>query len=134
VRLIKLAAAEIKKPMRMHSNNKYNNQKSESYIITLRIFDAFYNEAVRNNSIPIIIIFPTHREMLHFKNNNTKIYSPLLQHFDSKGYRYIDLMDALSKYEEDKAWNDKCGHYSPFENRAAAEYMIDYLRKNSFIK
>jgi hypothetical protein len=134
VRLIKLAAAEIKKRIRMSSNNKYNNQKSESYIITLRIFGAFYNEAIRNNSIPIIIIFPTRSEMLRYKNYKTKTYTPLLKYFDSKGYRYIDLMDALSNCEEDTAWNDKCGHYSPFENREAAEYMLDYLRKNKFIK
>ena len=136
VRLIKLAAAEIKKFIVTYTNsgNGYNNQKSESYIITLRIFDAFYNEAIKNNSIPIILIFPSHDDIFRYKNYNTKIYSPLLTYFDSTGYKYIDLTDVLSENEEDKAWNDKCGHYSPYENRVAAEYILDYLRKNSMIK
>lgn len=134
IRLIKLAAAEIKKRIEAYTNNDYNDQKSESYMITVRIFDEFYNEAIKNDSIPIILIFPSHDEVLRYKNYNTKSYSPLLTYFDSKGYKYIDIMDALSKTEEDKAWSGKCGHYSPYENRVVAEYILDYLRKNSMIE
>jgi hypothetical protein len=133
-RLIKLATAEIKKRIKSNTNNDYNDQNSESYTITVKIFDAFHNEAIKNNSIPIIIIFPSHGEVLRYKKYNTKIYLPLLRYFDSKGYKYIDLMDALSDIEEDKEWNDKCGHYSPYENRVVAEYILDYLSENSINK
>lgn len=132
VRLIKLAAAEIRRGI--ERNDNHFDRKSESYFITIRIFDAVYNDAIKNNSIPVILIFPRHEDIAQYKNFHTKKYSPLLAYFESKGYRYVDLMDALSDFEGDKEWNDRCGHYSPYENRLVAEHLLDYLRKNNLIE
>ena len=106
-------------------NGQYN-EKSEAFGVTKKIFDEFYNAAIQNGSVPIILILPSFGDVLRNHMENEKRYSPLLSYFGSAGYRYIDLMDAF----ENAAVKDLfAGHYTPLANKLVAKYILSYLKK-----
>ena len=105
------------------ANNKYN-ENSEAFLVTKKIFDAFYNTSIENGSIPIILVFPDKPDVSLYHRTKEKVYSPLLSYFDSKEYQYIDLMDALKNTDIEALFK---GHYSPLATKLVAEYILDYL-------
>ena len=104
-------------------NNKYN-ENSDALNVTKKIFDEFYKSATNNNSLPIIIIFPEKGDVIRYKDKKDKQYSNLLSYFESKGYRYIDLIDAFNDMNTEDLFK---GHYSPLANKLVAQYILDYL-------
>lgn len=104
--------------------NGLYNESSEAFIVTKRIFDLFYSEVINNNSMPVILIFPNKDDVLHYRREGAKKYSPLLSYFDFMGFRYIDLMDAFENSNVDDLF---VGHYSPLGNRLVAKYIHNYL-------
>ena len=108
-------------------NGKYN-ENSDALIVTKKIFDEFYNESINNNSTPIIVIFPEICDIIRYNEKKEKQYSIILEYFDSKGYKYIDLMDAFNNTKVEELFK---GHYSPFANKLVAEYILDYLNNIS---
>lgn len=110
-------------------NGQYN-ENSEAFRVTKKIFDEFYNECVKNKSIPIILLFPNINDIILYQTNKASAYtySPLLSYFDSAGYRYIDLIHAFNNTNA----KDICGvtgHYSPLANKIVAKYILNYLNK-----
>jgi hypothetical protein len=63
--------------------------------------------------------------------NRPKEYAPLLAYFESKGYRYIDLMDAfepeLHQGNLDELFTGP--HYSPRGNKLVAAHILNYIQK-----
>ncbi len=116
----------------------YFDTSSEAYRITVQIFDRFYQEALKNDSIPIILIFPTVGDMLTYKKDKIKVYAPLLSYFDSRNYRYIDLMDAFEEVDVNKINDDRCTalskHYSPLANKIVGEYIYQYIIASGIMK
>jgi len=111
--------------------NDYYNEISEPFKVTIKIFDVFYVTAINNNSFPVILIMPPIEDIKRYQKHRTKRYQPLLSYFDSKGYQYIDLLDAFDKAGKDYDANDLfIRHYSPFANKLIARYIQDYLSKN----
>ena len=108
-------------------DGKYN-ENSDAMIVTKKLFDEFYKESLNNNSTPIIVIFPEIGDVIRYKEKNDKQYSTILSYFDSKGYKYIDLMDAFNNTEVEELFK---GHYSPLANKLVAEYILDYLNNMS---
>jgi len=108
--------------------NGYYDENSEAFIITKRIFDQFHSEVINNNSIPIIVIFPDEGDVVRYRREKTKRYSPVLSYFDSMGYRYIDIMDAFDNSDIEDLF---VGHYSPAGNRLVAKYIHNYLNTMS---
>jgi hypothetical protein len=110
------------------------NEKSEAFKVTKKIFDAFYQASLKNKSTPIILIFPHKKDFLIFGAKKLKQYAPLLEYFDSEGYKYIDLMDAFKnpRYErltlQDLFVHE---HYSPIANSLVANYILRYLNNMS---
>jgi hypothetical protein len=115
-------------------NENYYNEKSEAFGICKILFDEFYSLAQKNNSLPIIIIFATRSDLERYHKDKTKIYSPLLKYFMSKGYRYIDLADAFEQYSKSSRLDDlfTVFHYLPAGNSIVAKILLDYLNKNNF--
>jgi len=113
--------------------NGYYNETSEAFIITKKLFDNFYENVIDNGSIPIILIFPYDKDITRFHNDRTKQYTPLLEHFDSKAYRYIDLMDAFVDVGEKYTVKDLfafAGHFSPLANKLIARHIQSYLNRS----
>jgi len=106
------------------------NETSEAFIVTTRVFDLFYRSC-QEHAIPIILLFPHMGTMQQALRNGPKEYAPLLAYFESKGYRYIDLMDAF----EPELHQGNIGelfagpHYSPRANRLVAAHVLNYIQK-----
>jgi hypothetical protein len=107
-------------------NGRYN-ENSEAFMITKKIFDEFHHEVLSNKSIPILLIFPSKRDVLRYHRQKEKRYAPLLSYFDSRGYKYIDLIDIFEKFDIE-AFSGM--HYSPIANKLLAKHVHDYLEKN----
>ena len=114
--------------------NGYLNSKAEAFLITRKLFDEFYAEAQRNNSLPIIVLFPCQYDIHRYFNNKTKIYAPLINYFVSQHYRFIDLLDAFEKYAHSVPLKDLFmqDHYSPLGNSIVAQFILDYLKEHTF--
>lgn len=109
------------------------SEKSEAFEICKRLFDDFHNLAQKNESLPIIIIFATRADLERYRKDKTKIYSPLLTYFMSKGYRHIDLIDAFEKNGKLSELDDifTIFHYSPTGSSIVAKILLDYLKENN---
>jgi len=116
--------------------NEYLNSKAEAFVITIKLFDEFYTEAQRNNSFPIIVLFPCREDIKRYFKYKTKVYTPLIDYFVSQHYRFIDLLDAFEKYAQTVPLKDLFvqDHYSPLGNSIVAKGLFDYLSENSLIK
>lgn len=126
VRLVNVAMQNVIKKSHKKGvivNGRYN-ENSEAFLVTKKIFDEFYNETIKNNSMPIILIFPYKNDVIRFHKQKEKLYSNLLSYFDSTGYRYLDLMDAFEGADVEDLF---AGHYSPLGNRLVAEFILDHL-------
>jgi len=107
------------------------NTKSEAYRITTKILDAFYQKALDNGALPVILVFPDRNDQARSRQGEIRRYTTLLEHFRSKGYRYIDTLNALEPYNSrysvaqlTVAW----GHYSPIGNTIIANYILAQLK------
>ena len=114
--------------------NGYLNPKAEAFVISRKLFDEFYAEAQRNNSLPIIVLFPCREDIYRYFKNKTKIYAPLIDYYVSQHYRFIDLLDAFEKYAQSVPLKDLFmqDHYSPLGNSIVAQFMLDYLKEHTF--
>lgn len=104
------------------------NERSEAFAVTTKVFDLFYR-ACQEHAIPVIVVFPHRGNMDQAHRYNIREYAPLLDYFESKGYRYIDLMDAFAvELRRGNIADLFAGlHYSARGNRLAASYIFKYL-------
>jgi hypothetical protein len=109
------------------TNGRYN-ERSEAFRVTTRIFDEFYKAVMDNQSIPIVLVFPNQSDLIRARKNSQKMYSTLLEYFDSVGYRYIDLIEVFNVADIKDLFS---GHYTPLANSLVAEYLFDYISNMS---
>jgi len=131
VRLVKIlwAAVERKVNNPIFHDGMYNPQ-SEAYLVTRKIFDEFHKKVLENGALPIIVIFPDLNDHERSRAGKSLRYSVLLKYFQEKGYRYINLMDALKPYESKYSLNEltrQWGHYSPLGSQIIANYLSQQL-------
>jgi hypothetical protein len=118
----------------IYKNGSYN-QNSEAFKICTKLFDEFYYLVQKNKSLPIIILFPSQSDIEQYHKNRIKSYSSLIHYFDSRGYRYIDLLDVFERYGVSSHSDDLFGkfdHHSPLGNLNVAKAILDYLKENNF--
>jgi len=105
------------------------NVRSEAYAVTAGIFDAFYRRVLEDNALPVIVVFPMSTDLNRSQKGKIRRYAPLLEHFRSKGYRFIDVQDALQAARvSGGGLFAKGGHYSPLGNQILAEYIVAQLK------
>jgi len=130
VRLYKILSEHVAKrfsdsePVRMGIYNR----NSEAFTVTTRVFDLFYRSCPAPVQ-PIILVFPHNGNMRQFMDSGIREYAPLLEFFDSRGYCYIDLMDAfqavLREGNPDGLFTGQ--HYSAEANMLVARYIARAL-------
>ena len=54
-------------------NGRYN-EKSEAFRVTKKIFDEFYNAAIENGSVPIILLLPDKGDVIRYYIGRKKRY------------------------------------------------------------
>lgn len=133
IKLYKVIRYDTFKKPDFFTNGLYNKE-SEAFRVTTRIFDDFNSHIVKNGSIPIILVFPNYLNIKHHTQGNPSVYQPLLEYFDKKGYKYIDLMDAFKTPVRNQ--DITCfvrSHYTPLGNSITAEYIMEYLKTNKLL-
>lgn len=107
------------------------NRRSEPFAVTAGIFDEFYQAALDQGSVPIIVFFPDKPDIRALREGRGKVYGPLLQDVERKGYRYLDLLDGFARYGKDADLNELTHvHYTRLGCRITAQWILDYLRSH----
>lgn len=124
VRLVKLAAAQWSPKNR---DGCYGDD--EAFSVTTRLFTLFYETALRDGAQPVILIFPTHEEVVGWRGGRRKNYAPLLSFLGGKGYRVVDAMEVLDGAGRNLSIEELIpGHLSPLANTLVAEHLRQRLQ------
>ena len=108
------------------------NKDSKAFKLTIRLFDEFFDSAVYNNSLSMIILFPTRGDIIQYRKKRTTSYEFIRNYFEAKGYPYIDIVNAFDKYGKELTLNDLFmpkNHYSPLADELVAKYILRYLEE-----
>ena len=112
------------------------NEESEAYEVTATIFDVFHKKVLENAAMPVILVFPDPIDQARSRAGQRHRYAPLLEHFDSQGYRYIDALEALAPYESRYTsadfTADEYGHLSAIAHELVAELIYEQLEAWQF--
>jgi hypothetical protein len=106
--------------------------KSEAFQVTANIMDAFYRKALENGALPVILVFPNNDDQERRRQSKPRRYQPLLDYFRNKGYRFLDMQEALAPYSADDIryhlFTEFGRHYTPAGNTVMANYIVSSLR------
>lgn len=132
IRLGKMAFAQIRaaRQIPIFTTDGRYEPRSEAYEVTLRIFDEFYKKVIEDGALPIIVVFPDLNDQRRSREGKPRRYAPLLEYFQSSGYRYIDALVALERVEQRYTVSDlsvRWGHFSKLGNDIVARYMLQTL-------
>ena len=125
MRLLKIATRSVKEklnPVVTHEGSYVVS--SEGFRLTTRLLEEFYCATLQHESLPVIIIFPDLGDFSRYSSHQAKRYEPLLEHLHTKGFRVLDMLDALVTYDpalpKDRLTVGKWGHYSRLGNSIVA--------------
>jgi len=137
VRLVKIIAYDLF-PNEIYERQGSYNERSEAYRLMLKLFETFHASAIRNGSLPIILIYPHFSDVMASINKRTKKYQPLLSWLQTKDYMYVDLMESILLFNESNHlrgfFTKRRGHYSPRGNQIVADQVLEFLTKNKLSK
>ncbi|HKX19265.1 MAG TPA: hypothetical protein VJT33_14740 [bacterium] len=108
--------------------NGVYNVDSEAFKVTAAIFDEFVDAARRAGSVPIIVALPHAADIDRFRRDGQKRYAPLLARFQTRGYRYVDMLEGFEEYGKRMAAAELApGEYSPLGNQIVAKVVWQFL-------
>ena len=131
VRLAKLMFSKWreKRSNTLFSREAYS-ENSESFHIMIKLIDTFHKRIKENGSIPVFCIFPLRKDIRRYWEGGTKQYTPLLSHFEERGYKYIDAVHAFDKLDKDFDTSVLYIHlYTVIGNQLVADYMNKSLKQ-----
>jgi hypothetical protein len=129
VRFAKLAWHEIIQE-KIITRGAYNT-RSEAYLVTRGILEKFYQDVLDNQSIPILVLFPTETDIDQYLRKGTTRYSALGSDFESKGLHTLDLVAAFASRAESKgisALFSGSRHYSALGHQVVAGAIHGFLQ------
>jgi hypothetical protein len=100
--------------------------------VVTRLFDRFVAEVKENGAEPVIVIFPNREDLSGYNEGEPKAHGTLLEHFETKDYPYIDVLDLFAeRYGKNIPLETMFmeSHYNPETNRLLAEDFVDYVRR-----
>jgi len=119
-------------------NDRYNPE-SKAFKLLTELFKAFSGKVKMQDSLPIIIIFPTKDDIDIYQMTGEKTYQPLIEALETEGLEFIDLMKS---FEDRQEYNNTDqlfikSHYSffytPFANKLVAKYLFHELKRRGHI-
>jgi len=135
VRLVKLTLDQVQQQVEPIVRDGRYNIDAEAFAVTAATFDGFVAEVRADGARPLILIFPSRQDLQRHAHQSPRLHQPLLDHFDSRGFQYVDLLAAF------EACGSGClitalvpGHYSAAGNRMVAEYLAGYLEQQGLLK
>lgn len=116
-----------------HSPYGFINPSSEAFAVTAGLFNAFYDAVLDQGAVPVILLFPSVPDLKYAQRGKPPHYVYLKEYLDSRGMRYIDVLDGFMKYyrQEDfpRIHTERSGrHYSEAANSAVAQTIYDYFK------
>ncbi len=133
VRLVKLLGHHFGTEERVIQKGHFNTE-SEPYQVTVKIFDAFWNDVDASGAIPIIVLFPSKGDLSLHRRRDHRRYEPLIDDFEAKGYRYVDLLDCFARRAGDVELEELVlAHYRAIGNYHVAHCLLDELRSLDLI-
>ena len=106
------------------------NPSAEAFLLQMAIFRAFVTEARANGAEPIIVFFPSRRELEAERDNRSQAYLPMTDELRRENTNYWDAKDAfapLLSSSDMNDWFEPGGHYSPLGNRIVADWLAPKL-------
>lgn len=101
---------------------------SEAFQVTLHLFDAFVEQVQSDGATPLIALYPTSTDLRAHRAGKPRVYAPLLEALNERGYLVVDLLDAFETRGADERPQDLIGlHNTPLGNRIVAEHMREAL-------
>ncbi len=134
VRLTKMLSYEIKERFDnpIYIDGEYNTE-AKAYKVTARLFDEFHSTVLKNGALPIVLLFPSKNALKAHRESDKLPYRPLIEHFKSRNYFYIELAHGFEMLAKDIPVDELCiAHYTPLGNRIVAQYVLSYLKEHGF--
>lgn len=138
VRLLKVAIRSVKERLNpVVTKEGAYAVSSEPFALTTTIFDEFHCAVLQHESLPVIIVYPDLGDFARYHSHRPRRYEPLLEHFKSQGFRYLDVLDAFIARDPhvpvDRLTIGRWGHYSQFGNEVVAKYLLRYLNDQGLV-
>jgi hypothetical protein len=107
--------------------------RSEAFQVTAKVLDAFYRKALEDGALPVMLVFPNNDDQERRRTAKPRRYQPLVDDLRSKGYRVLDMQDALTAYSSgdihNKMFTELGRHYSALGNGVMAKYIVSRLKE-----
>ncbi|MGI9318796.1 MAG: SGNH/GDSL hydrolase family protein [bacterium] len=98
---------------------------SEAYQLVSAIIQGFHCDVVRNEALPVIVLFPNRADLQALASARGLKYEPLKEELLAAGYSVIDLAEAfrpqINEADLSKLIN---GHYTGQGNEIVANYLL----------
>ncbi len=112
------------------------NTSSEAWRVTCEVLDRFYNEVLKNGSLPVVVIFPDLDDQTRALAGKSCRYQPLLDWAAERGYAVMDLLPALKPWQErtpEESLRTPEGGFSHHGNRILAASIGENLQRWGFL-
>jgi hypothetical protein len=105
----------------------YEQQREHFEILSL-ILVSFAQQVRSDGSTPVVVLFPSHSEIIDQRAGRPRIHAPLLATLARHGIATIDLTDAFGEVARSHAVDELVkGHYRPFGNTVVADVLAQRL-------
>jgi hypothetical protein len=113
----------------------FYDPRSEAFQVTSALFDRFHAEVESRGSTAVILVFPDQFDVASQWKGRPPAYRSLLDHFEVRRYRFLDLQSAFAEEDEPDSLNQlfRKMHYSPLGNRLVAERVAAYLTQEGLV-
>jgi hypothetical protein len=108
---------------------------SKAVDVTVGIMEEFSREARKRGKQPLILIIPTHFDILEYRHSGKWVYQPLIDLLTKKNLAFIDAGPRLSQYLADAGVETLYSpatqnHLNGKGNEVLARIVYDYLSQH----
>jgi hypothetical protein len=71
------------------------NEASEAFLAQLELLESFFSEASAIAEHTLIVIFPSHEDLVRASRGEALVYRPLMENLESRNLEFLDLSQAF---------------------------------------
>lgn len=113
--------------------NGMYDEKSEAFQLTVRIIEEFYNQVIRDGALPVLILFPSQRDIELQRSRRKSMYLPLTKYLERKNIKYFD---AICAFPPDIPLEHlfRGNHYTAQGNGYVAKSAYEFMVSNGMLR
>lgn len=114
------------------TKNGILNTGNEIYPLSVALLEAFTEEVLQNDALPIVILFPTKGDIKNQYNGNPVIYAPIISALEKRGVHIIDMQDVFNDFLAEHSYTAlfmPYDHYTPEANALVAQRLAEELQR-----